>query len=156
MVRQTSSIRRQQIIEAARGLITNRGMDAVTMDAIAEAVGLSEGAIYRHFSSKHQILLQAFADWIGEAVVRDQQQSFGVRNNDEIRHHAPFDVTVSAEQGAGVVQVVEIRGEIPLQEARSIHPTQAQHREIDQRGAILLRRVGVAQRQGVNTLRVQK
>ncbi|MDA0264684.1 MAG: TetR/AcrR family transcriptional regulator [Chloroflexi bacterium] len=58
MIRQTSSIRRHQIIEAAQGLITNRGMDAVTIDAIAEAVGLSEGAIYRHFSSKHQILLQ--------------------------------------------------------------------------------------------------
>ncbi len=58
MVRQTSSIRRHQIIEAARGLITDRGMEAVTIDLIAEAVGFSEGAIYRHFSSKHEILLQ--------------------------------------------------------------------------------------------------
>lgn len=31
-------------------------MDSVTIDAIADAVGLTEGAIYRHFSSKHQIL----------------------------------------------------------------------------------------------------
>ncbi|HAA94954.1 MAG TPA: hypothetical protein DHW65_01965 [Dehalococcoidia bacterium] len=57
MVRQNSTIRKHQIVEAARGLITEKGMDAVTIDAIADAVGLSEGAIYRHFSSKQQILL---------------------------------------------------------------------------------------------------
>jgi len=57
VVRQNSTIRKHQIVEAARGLITEKGMDAVTIDAIADAVGLSEGAIYRHFSSKRQILL---------------------------------------------------------------------------------------------------
>ena len=57
MVRQKSTVRKQQIIEAARGLITEKGMEAVTIDAIAEAVGLSEGAIYRHFTSKREILL---------------------------------------------------------------------------------------------------
>ena len=57
MVRQNSTIRKHQIVEAARGLITEKGMDAVTIDAIADAVGLTEGAIYRHFSSKQQILL---------------------------------------------------------------------------------------------------
>lgn len=62
MVRQTSSIRKQQIIEAARGLITEKGMEAVTIDAIAEAVGLSEGAIYRHFTSKREILLLLIDD----------------------------------------------------------------------------------------------
>jgi AcrR family transcriptional regulator len=30
-------------------------MENVTIDAIAEEVGLTEGAIYRHFTSKHQI-----------------------------------------------------------------------------------------------------
>jgi len=57
VVRQTSTIRKHQIVEAARGLITEKGMGAVTIDAISDAVGLSEGAIYRHFSSKRQILL---------------------------------------------------------------------------------------------------
>jgi AcrR family transcriptional regulator len=31
-------------------------MEGVTIDAIAEEVGLTEGAIYCHFTSKHQIL----------------------------------------------------------------------------------------------------
>jgi AcrR family transcriptional regulator len=37
-------------------------MEAVTNDAIAETVGFSEAAIYRHFSSKQQILLKLISD----------------------------------------------------------------------------------------------
>ncbi len=62
MVRQTTTIRKQQIIEAARKLIIDKGMEAVTIDAIAETVGFSEAAIYRHFSSKQQILHQLVND----------------------------------------------------------------------------------------------
>lgn len=54
--RQSSLVRRHQILDATRNLITTKGMDAVTIDAIAYKVGVTEGAIYRHFSSKHQIL----------------------------------------------------------------------------------------------------
>ena len=54
--RQSTSIRRRQIIDAARDLITSKGMESVTIDAIAEAVGVTEGAIYRHFQSKREIL----------------------------------------------------------------------------------------------------
>ena len=56
MARQSTLVRQHQIIEAARNLITTSGMESVTIDAIAEEVGLTEGAIYRHFTSKHQIL----------------------------------------------------------------------------------------------------
>ena len=51
-----------QIIDAVRYLITTTGMEGVTIDAIAEEVGLTEGAIYRHFTSKHQILLLLIDD----------------------------------------------------------------------------------------------
>ena len=56
MTRQKTLVRQHQIIEAARNLIAAKGMNGVTIDAIAEEVGLTEGAIYRHFASKHQIL----------------------------------------------------------------------------------------------------
>ena len=54
--RQSTRIRRRQIIDAARDLITSTGMESLTIDAIAEAVGMTEGAIYRHFVSKSAIL----------------------------------------------------------------------------------------------------
>jgi AcrR family transcriptional regulator len=62
MIRQKTLVRRHQIIEATRTLITTGGMERVTMDAIADEVGLTEGAIYRHFVSKRQILSALVAD----------------------------------------------------------------------------------------------
>ena len=56
MIRRSGVVRQQEIIEAAKNLISMRGMESVTIDAIADEVGLSEGAIYRHFNSKRQIL----------------------------------------------------------------------------------------------------
>ena len=56
IARQSTVVRKHQIIEAVIHLITTKGMEHVTIDAIAEHVGLTEGAIYRHFASKHQIL----------------------------------------------------------------------------------------------------
>ena len=55
-VRRPSSIRRREIIEAARVVITDHGMQALTIGSLARTVGVSEGAIYRHFRGKKQIL----------------------------------------------------------------------------------------------------
>ena len=56
VLRERTVVRQHQIFDAVRDLIINRGMEGVTISSIAEAVGLTEGAIYRHFSSKQQIL----------------------------------------------------------------------------------------------------
>ena len=47
--------RKRQIINAARKLIIQRGSEHVTVRGIAKTVGISEGAIYRHFKSKRDI-----------------------------------------------------------------------------------------------------
>ncbi len=51
-----TEVRRRQIINAARKLIIRHGSEHVTVRGIAETVGISEGAIYRHFKSKRDIL----------------------------------------------------------------------------------------------------
>ena len=61
-VRRPTSVRRREIIEAARVVITERGMRALTIGAISRAVGVSDGAIYRHFRGKNQILAGLIED----------------------------------------------------------------------------------------------
>jgi len=54
--RRNTEVRQKQIVAAARKLIIKHGGEQVTIRRIAEAVGISEGAIYRHFKSKRDIL----------------------------------------------------------------------------------------------------
>lgn len=48
--------RQKEIIAAALGIITDRGLEALTIKRIAEHVGFSDAAVYRHFENKTQIL----------------------------------------------------------------------------------------------------
>lgn len=47
--------RREAILEAALPLFAEKGFEAVTTKEIAEAAGVSEALLYRHFASKHEI-----------------------------------------------------------------------------------------------------
>lgn len=54
--RVNTDIRQQQIINAAGSLIFKYGSEHLTVKRIATEVGISEAAIYRHFTSKKSIL----------------------------------------------------------------------------------------------------
>jgi AcrR family transcriptional regulator len=57
---------RQRILSAARALYQERGADGVSMRKVADAVGLTAPAIYRHYKGK-DALLDAIAE-VGFAV----------------------------------------------------------------------------------------
>ncbi len=54
--------RRAQIIEGAIACFGRNGFHRTTMQDIVRACGLSPGAIYCHFSGKHEIVLAAVAE----------------------------------------------------------------------------------------------
>jgi AcrR family transcriptional regulator len=54
--RRSTAFRKQQIIDAARRLISKKGSEHLTVRAVAKEVGLTEAAIYRHFKSKRDVL----------------------------------------------------------------------------------------------------
>ncbi len=65
---QNTQVRQRQIIEAARKLIFKHGSEHVTVRKIAHEVGISEAAIYRHFTSKNSIF-SFLADYIGDLLL---------------------------------------------------------------------------------------
>ena len=50
--------RREQIKEIALNLFVSRGYSKTTMDEIIQAVGISKGGMYHHFSNKEEIFLE--------------------------------------------------------------------------------------------------
>ncbi|MCK5825372.1 MAG: TetR/AcrR family transcriptional regulator [Ichthyobacteriaceae bacterium] len=63
--------RQTQIIESSIKLIASKGIQGFTIKNLSRAIGISEPAIYRHFSSKTSILLAILSNFkeIGEAMM---------------------------------------------------------------------------------------
>jgi AcrR family transcriptional regulator len=58
-VRKSQSERRQEIIGATLELLGEYGLEGTTVARIAAAVGLTPGALYRHFDSRAALLAEA-------------------------------------------------------------------------------------------------
>lgn len=54
--RESPDVRRQQLLDAARQLIIERGYDATAMSDVAEAAGVGKGTVYLYFDSKLELL----------------------------------------------------------------------------------------------------
>jgi len=61
MARQRSERAHEQVLEAALKLFSEQGIDATSMDAIAEASGVSKATIYNHWPDKDALCLEAMA-----------------------------------------------------------------------------------------------
>jgi AcrR family transcriptional regulator len=65
--RLSNADRRREIVEAVLALARERGPDAITTHAIAERIGVTQGAVFRHFPDKTAIWLAVFA-WVREGL----------------------------------------------------------------------------------------
>jgi AcrR family transcriptional regulator len=69
-MRKDTAVRQKEIVQVARKLITQYGSENVTVRKIAAEIGVSEGAIYRHFRSKREIL-SIMIDDVEDTLVGD-------------------------------------------------------------------------------------
>ncbi len=56
MARESTQIRQEQIKKAVLSIITDEGLHHVSARNLAKRIGLSEGAIFRHFATKKDII----------------------------------------------------------------------------------------------------
>ena len=53
--KQQFEAREEAILDAVNQLLSEKGYDLMTMDDVAEAVGVAKGSLYKHFSSKEKL-----------------------------------------------------------------------------------------------------
>src|SRR5512135_3028816 len=107
--RQSTMLRRKQIIDDLRKLIIEYGSENVTVRRIAKEIGVSQGAIYRHFKSKREIL-SFLVDYIEENLVGDVEKSEGAASilqflENILRNHIS---AVEQRKGVSFLVVAEI------------------------------------------------
>lgn len=61
-----ASSRRTRIVDATSSIAALGGYDAVNMRAVAELAGVSTATLYRHFPSKHHLLVAVLSAWLEE------------------------------------------------------------------------------------------
>ena len=79
MPRPRSARAHAQVLDAALHLFAARGIEATSMDAIAEASGVSKATIYKHWPDKDALCLEALAHLLGEDQPRPVFDSGNVR-----------------------------------------------------------------------------
>ena len=65
--RLSTDARQREIVAAVLALARERGPDAITTQAIADRMGVTQGAVFRHFPDKEAIWLAVFA-WVRESL----------------------------------------------------------------------------------------
>lgn len=75
--------RRKEILEVAREIFSEKGFERTAMAEIAAKVGVVEGALYKHFGGKRELLFEAtraFYEPLIEATSQELQGVHGARN----------------------------------------------------------------------------
>lgn len=60
---------RQRLLDAAAELFAERGIEASSVDAIAERAQRTSGAVYDHFESKEGLLFALLEGWVDDVAV---------------------------------------------------------------------------------------
>jgi AcrR family transcriptional regulator len=64
-LQQKPSTKRPTIVRVATSLFAEKGIDGTSMREIANAAGVREAAIYRHFAGKDELAREIFLSWYG-------------------------------------------------------------------------------------------
>ncbi len=74
------------IIEAARGVIREKGYEQASMAEIAERAGVVEGTVYRYFDNRRALLIRVADDWFSQALSEDSGVSGISGTRDRLRY----------------------------------------------------------------------
>ncbi|SDG33898.1 TetR/AcrR family transcriptional regulator [Desulfosporosinus hippei] len=73
--KKTTEERRQDILEAALNIFTEKGYNGSTTAEIAKAAGVAEGTIFRHFATKKELLIAVLKPKILTGIISlDKEQ----------------------------------------------------------------------------------
>jgi len=121
-IRRPKGERIAEILDAARSEFTAKGYLATTMADISSRVGIVEGAIYRHFKGKRDILERLLADYYSVLIADVEAQLPGITGaRNRLRFLVWRHLTAFADDPEYCWLVVrQVRPDAPLYES-SVH-----------------------------------
>ena len=115
ILRQKPNTKRPEIVQVATSRFAARGIDGVSMRDIANAAGVREAAIYRHFASKEELTRDIFLSWYGWYCTELQQIVNGSASTlDQLREIVRHEFSAATDHSHAFVYFCE-------NEARFVH-----------------------------------
>jgi AcrR family transcriptional regulator len=140
-----TTIRQKEIIAAALAIISERGLEALTIKNIAARMGFSDAAVYRHFQNKSHILSTMVDSFAISSIQELNRIATGKSSGlDKIkRFFLDRCRTFAADQALATVMFAEDLFKSDPTLAAKIHCVMHDHRQL------LLKSIRQGQRQGV-------
>jgi AcrR family transcriptional regulator len=66
--KQQFEAREEAILDAVNKLLSEKGFDLMTMDDVADEVGVAKGSLYKHFSSKEKLAAAAMSRLLAQTL----------------------------------------------------------------------------------------
>ena len=66
--KQQFDLREEAILDAVNKLLSEKGFDLMTMDDVAETVGVAKGSLYKHFASKEKLAAAVMTRLLSQTV----------------------------------------------------------------------------------------
>lgn len=83
---QMMQAREQAVIDATNTLLSTKGYDAMTVDEVAEEVGIAKASLYRHFPSKEALGVAAMVNLMEKAVAFVDSMDEQNEDLDKLKH----------------------------------------------------------------------
>lgn len=89
---------RDEVVRAATRLFKEKGVRGVSLQNIADELGITKGALYHYFSGRDDLLRQVFGDWTSEeaASLREKIAASGTAA-DQLRDYVRYHVSSVAQ-----------------------------------------------------------
>ncbi|MGG3730355.1 TetR/AcrR family transcriptional regulator [Bacillus wiedmannii] len=100
-------VNKKKLLEAAKAIIAEHGMEKLTLKAVAESAEVTQGTVYYHFKTKDQLLLEvteSFCKASWEQIGKDVQLEKALQSaesrcvKDSVYHHLFFQLVASGLQ----------------------------------------------------------
>ncbi|PFM93322.1 TetR family transcriptional regulator [Bacillus cereus] len=108
-------VNREKLLEAAKAIIAERGMEKLTLKAVAESAQVTQGTVYYHFKTKDQLLLEvteSFCKASWEQIGKDEQLEKALQSaesrcvKDSMYHHLFFQLVASGLQNEAMKEKI--------------------------------------------------
>lgn len=84
--KQQFDAREEAIIDAVNYLLSEKGFDLMTMDDVAERVGIAKGSLYKHFSSKEKLAAAALTRLLKSTLEELDRLSVEMQAIEQLKH----------------------------------------------------------------------